>query len=35
MTKVALGGGQSSSEKRDVREHLDVHRLMNIINGGG
>jgi hypothetical protein len=34
MAKVDLDGGQSSSEKRDVRECVDVHRLMNIIEGG-
>jgi hypothetical protein len=29
MAKVDLDGGPSSSAKRDARERLDVHRLMN------
>jgi hypothetical protein len=34
VTKVTLDGGQSSSEKIDSRERVDVHRLTNVIEGG-
>jgi hypothetical protein len=34
MAKVDLDGGQFSSEKRDVRERVDVHRLTNVIEAG-
>ncbi|HEY4846220.1 MAG TPA: hypothetical protein VIH87_00075 [Methylocella sp.] len=33
MAEVDPDGGPPTSEKRDVRERLDVHRPMNVIEG--
>jgi hypothetical protein len=34
MAEGDLDGGSSNSEKRDVRERVDVYRLMNVIEAG-
>jgi hypothetical protein len=34
MAESELDGGLSSSEKRDAREFVDVHRLMSVIENG-
>jgi hypothetical protein len=34
MAEGDLDGGPSNSERRDVRERVDVHRLTNVIQPG-